>query len=360
MISVSDTCRAIIDAGSFTYHVRAESWLGSQQLAEDIPIDDAGEESDRTLSVPERVLLTVPKRDKGVSWVPTSDTDPLSANGQIIKISLGVQVGLSAIEWFQRGEFVLLSTAEDDQGSLRVTCAGKLYLIHEAGFLTPFQPAGNIGATLRALVEPALSVDLSAAPTDRAVPAAVNWDDRLGAVNELLDAWPAVAAVDQLGALVVVPDATPTVAVRSFTDAYGGTVIRAVGTSTRDGGFNVVVATGTANDGGEVRGQALVTTGQWAYLTGQANPLPVPFGYSSPLLTTVEQCTLAARTVLARKQRQAILRRFTITCTPDPTIQLGDPVAITTGTLSGLLCTVEAFTLPYVPGMMTMTVVSTV
>ena len=106
-------------------------------------------------------------------------------------------------------------------------------------------------------------------------------------------------------------------------------------------------------------GQALVTTGQWAYLTGQANPLPVPFGYSSPLLTTVEQCTLAARTVLARKQRQAILRRFTITCTPDPTIQLGDPVAITTGTLSGLLCTVEAFTLPYVPGMMTMTVVST-
>lgn len=353
MITVSDRARAILDDGSFTYHCRVESWLGDQQLAEDIPVDDGGEDADRTLNVPERVVLTVPKRDRGVTWEPAGDTDPLAAAGQILKVSLGVQIGLGAVEWFQRGEFVLISTVPDGQGALRVTAAGKLYLVQEAGFVSPFQPSGTIAGTLRALVEPALSVDLTDAPTDRSVPGAINWDDRLGAVNELLDSWPAVARINELGYLDVDADTVPTTAVRSFSSDYGGTVITTAGSATRDGGFNVVVATGTASDGGEVRGAAYVTAGPWAYSGGTANPLPVPFGYASPLLTTNPQCEAAARTVLARKMRQAVLDRYTVTCTPDPTIQLGDPI-----TVDGTLCTVETLTLPYVPGEMVMTAVS--
>ena len=136
-------------------------------------------------------------------------------------------------------------------------------------------------------------------------------------------------------------------------------MVRASGSSTRDGAFNVVVATGNAADGSEVRGQAYVDSGPWAYSGGVANPLPVPFGYASPLLTTQNQCTAAAQTVLNRKMREAILRRFTIVCVPDPTLQLGDCVSITNDDVTDLLCTVEDFTLPYKPGEMSLTVVST-
>lgn len=364
MIEVSDLARAIIDTGTFTLRCRVDSWLGDELLASDIPVSDASETSDRSLAVPESVTFTVPKRSRGATWLPTTDDAPLAANGQTLKVSLGVGIGRDTVEWFQRGEFLILNTDEDDDGnSLKVTAVGLLYLVKEAGFVSPFQPSGTIASTLRALIEPAVQANLDAAPTDRAVPSAINWDqDRLGAVYELLDAWPADALMNEQGYLEIQPDVVPTVAVKSFTDRPGGTMVTAVGSSTRDGGFNVVVATGNATDGSEVRGIAYVSSGPWGYFGGQANPLPVPFGYASPLLTNVAQCNAAAATVLRRKMRQAVLRRFTVTAAHDPTIQLGDPVAITNDEVTDLLCTVEAIDLPYIPksgSAMKLTVVST-
>lgn len=358
MITVTDAARGIIDNGSYEYHVNLSSWLGEDLLATDIPVSDGVEICNRSDQVPEYVTLTIPRFDRGVNWMPVTDEDPLSANGQRLKVSLGVGVGPDGVEWFQRGEFLIKDTKREGD-SIQVTAVGLLYLVQEAGFVSPFQPSGNIGATLRALIEPAVSADLDSAPDDRSVPSTINWDNRIGAVYELLDAWPAVGRMTELGYLEVLPDDVPTVAVRSFSDRRGGTMVSATGTSTRDGGFNVVVATGTAADGGEVRGQAVVTSGPWAYSGGVANPLPVPFGYASPLLTTNAMCTAAANTVLRRKMREGVLRRFEVRCVPDPTIQLGDCVAITNDEVTDLLCTVEEIRLPYVPGEMSMTVVTT-
>lgn len=369
MIAVSDAVRSVL-GGSFEYHIQVQSWLGDQLLADDVPVTAGSEDSDRSLAVPERVSFTVPKVDRGFDWTPTTDDHPLAAKGQTLKVSLGVGKGPDGIEFFQRGEFLISDSKEADDGqTIAVTCVGQLALIDEAKFAAPFQPTGTIMSTVRQLLEPAVAVDLGDAPPDRAVPAsAVNWDsDRLGALGELLDSWPAVSRMNEGGYLEIHPDTTPTVAdaVRTFTngadDAEFPTVITATGSSTRDGGFNVVVATGQASDGGEVRGLAYVIAGPWAYVVGPANPLPVPFGYSSPLLTTVAQCTAAANTVLARKMREAVLRRFTVIAVPDPTIQLGDPVLITNDYVTGLLCTVESITLPYfATGPMTLEVVSTV
>lgn len=363
MIPVSDAVRAVLGR-SFDYRVGVQSWLSGELLAEDVPVAAGGEDADRSLAVPERVTLTVPRRANGVDWTPTADDSPLAAKGQTLKISLGVGVGPDGIEWFQRGEFLILSSVQQGDGTILVTLAGLLSLIDEAKFIAPFQPTGSIVTTVRALIEPALTADLSAAPDDRDVPvAAVNWDsDRLGALGELLDAWPAVGQMNEGGFFEVVPDVVPAAAdaVRSFTNAAGGTVITATGASSRDGGFNVVVATGQAADGGEVRGNAYVRTGPWAYGAGIANQLPVPFGYSSPLLTTRAQCEAAAQTVLRRKMREAVLRTFIVTAVPDPTIQLGDPVLVTNDYVTGLLCTVETLSLPYLAtGPMTLTVVST-
>jgi uncharacterized protein DUF5047 len=353
VIDVSATVRAILDGGSsFRYWVSVQAWLGDQLLADVVPVSAGNEESDRTLTVPERVQFTVPARVDGVDWAPVGDDDPLAAQGQTLKVSLGIDKGNDGVEWFQRGEFLVQESALSDDGSqVDVTAVGLLSLIDEAKFVSPFQPTGTIWSTVRDLIEPALTVDLTGAPADRAVPtSAVNWDsDRLGALNEVLDAWPAVPRMNEGGYLEIVPDVVPARAdaVRSFTDGTGGTVIAARGSSTRDGGFNVVVVTGQATDGGEVRGVAYVGSGPWAYGTGPANPLPVPFSYSSPLLATQPQCAAAAQTVLRRKMREAVLKRYDVTAVPDPTLQLGDPVLLSFGGGPELLCTVEQMQLPY-------------
>lgn len=363
MISTSETVRALLDTGaSFTYHLRVASWLGDTQLADDVPVAAANEEGDRGLSVPERVTFTVPREADGYDWTPTTDTHPLAAAGQTLKVSLGIGQGADGIEWFQRGEFLIQET--DQQGeSISVTAVGLLALIDEARFVAPFQPTGTIGSTVRELIEPALTANLENAPSDRNVPtSAVNWDtDRLAALYELMDAWPADVRVNEQGYLEIIADTVPTTddTVRAFSEDTGGTVIEASGSSTRDGGFNVVVATGQSADGNEVRGIAYVNSGPWQYGVGAANPLPVPFGYSSPLLTTNGQCTAAATTVLRRKMRQAVLRQYTVKALPDPTLQLGDPVLMFLGDGEAFVATIEGISLPYTAtGPMTLKVVS--
>lgn len=327
---------------SYRLGLQVQSWLGGTLLAADVPVDSAGEESDRTLRVPERLTFRVPRTDRGESWSPVSADHPLAANGQRLRVQLGVGVAGTGYEWLQRGWYVITDT-ETTGDMVTVTAAGLLYLVEEARLVAPLQPTGTLVSALRALVEPALTVAVDGALTDRAVPSGINWDeDRLQAVLDLLDAWPAEAVVDPAGFLSVVPDVTPTAAVLELTDGVGGTVVRASGASTRDGVASVVVARGSASDGGLVQGVAWST-----YDTTAFNPLPVPRFYESPLITTVAQANAAAAKILARLNRAASVE-FTVECVPHPGLQVGDPVSITTGEYAGLLCTVEGLTLPYV------------
>jgi hypothetical protein len=336
MITVSTTATDVLTR-SYRTHLRVESWRGGVLLAEDVPVDSASEECDRSLRIPERVTFTVPRRDRSVSWAPDGDDHPLAAKGQRLHVKLGVSTVGSQVEWFQRGVFLIAeSTADGDV--VNVSAVGMLTLIDEAKLVSPFQPSGTLASTLRGLVEPALTVLIDAALVDRAVPAGINFDeDRLGAVLELLDAWPADAYVDPAGYLRVQPTTQSTTPLFTLTDDTGGTVVTVAGTSTREGAYTAVVARGTASDGGQVQGTAFD-------LDAVFNPLPVPYFFSSPLLTTVGEASVTAATVLARKQREAA-RDLEVTMVPNPTLQAGD-----VGTVNGSLCSIEALTLPYVAG----------
>jgi hypothetical protein len=345
VIELSDAAKSVLLAGSQRHLVRVESWLDDELLADDIPISAGREEGDRSLAVPERATLTVPRTADGVDWSPDADLHPLAANGQRLRVNLGVELANGVVEWIQRGEFLVFSS-EADGDTVTVESYGLLWLVSEARLVSPYQPSGTLISTLRGLIEPALTVVVDAGLTDRSVPAGVNYDeDRLGAVGELLDAWPAVAQVQPEGYLLVEADVTPTVAdLALLSTGAQAVVINRTGTGTRDGFANVIVARGTAADGGQLQGVAYdVSTGPRRY-GGEANPLPVPTYFTSPLLTTVAQCNAAANTVLARRQRQA-QQPFTVVIPPRPDIVLGDAVSV-----DGLLCTVENLTLPYVPG----------
>jgi len=348
MIEISEEVASVLTR-SHRRHLAVESWLDGELLTDAVPVATGGEDHDRTLSVPERIVLTVPRLYRGESWSPVADDHPLAANGQRLRVQIGVGVGNGRVEWLQRGWF-LVHKSEAAGDAVTVEAVGLLALVQEARLVTPYQPTGTMVSTLRGLVEPALTVTVDDALADRAVPAGINYDeDRLAAVHELLDAWPAEAVVNADGYLAVAPPADTATSVADLTDGAGGTVITAAGQSTREGAFNAVVARGTASDGAQVQGVSYDTSGGPKAYGGAFNPLPVPFFYSSPLLTTVAQAKSAARTILRRKLRE-VARTFTVDMVPNPALELGDAVTITTADVDALVCTIEGLRLPYNAG----------
>lgn len=347
MIEVPQLVTDVLAGPGFQLVVSASSWRGGQLLAADVPIHAATEEVDRAQRIPERVTLTVPRYDGGTVWAPGADVDhPLAANGQQLAVRLGVGTTAGVVEYFGRGWF-LIDDVESDGDTVDVTAVGLLKLIDEARLVAPYQPSGTLGSTLRGLIEPGLTVDLTDAPADRSVPTTgINYDeDRLGAVLELVDAWAAEATVTELGTLAVEPAAIPTTPVATISESGSGAVImRVIGSSSREQGFNVVVARGTASDGGQVQGQAYDTVSNRAYGTAWS-PYPVPYFFASPLLTSNAQCEAAARTVLSRLLRGAGAE-WIIEMVPNPTLQVGDPLQLVAEEFEGLV-TIERSMLPY-------------
>jgi hypothetical protein len=341
---------------SFVMEIRAESWRDGELLADDIPVADGSEERDRSLNVPERITLTIPRRDRGFDWDPRADVDhPLASFGQQLHISYGIDLG-GHFEWIDRGWFLITDSSADGD-TVSATCQGLLTLPDEARFVAPFQPASGdtLASTVRALVEPALTVVFDGALVDRAVPLGMQWDeDRLGALNEVLDAWPADARVTEDGLLLVEELDDTGEPVLDLTDGTGGTVVRWQGSTTRDGAFNVVVAQGEDANGNQLRGTAYDGISPYR-IGGPFSPLPVPYFYASPLMTTVAQCRKAAVTTLARLRRTAS-RKLEVTMVPHPGLIPGDIVSVTGAGLTAAPCMIEALSLPYTPSEMRLTV----
>jgi hypothetical protein len=355
MLDLSADALAMVQR-SYTMQMRVESWLGSQLLSSDVPVNTGSETLDRSSSIPESVTLQLPRTDRGMSWDPLVPDHPVAAYGQRLRISFGVQTGFG-VEWIQRGWF-LVTGSQLDQDTVTVNASGLLALIDEAKFIAPYEPSGTFISTLRGLVEPALTVSIDGALADRSVPVGFQWDtDRLGGLFELLDAWPAVGHVDENGILVVTKPPTTLTPVAALTDAAGGTVIRWQGLAARDGGFNIVVCKGEDSAGNQIIGTASdVNANSPMRISGPFNPLPVPFEFSSPLMSTVAQCRAAAATILERKRRTAT-RKITARMVPHPGLQIGDAVTVTGPELDAATATIEQLVLPYNPIEQTMQLV---
>lgn len=358
MLDMSTTALAVVQGG-YTMDIRAESWLGGLLLADNIPIADGSETRDRSLSVPEQITLTVPRRDRGYDWDPGTDpAHPLAAYGQMLRIDFGVDVG-GQMEWVNRGWF-LITESSTDGDTVSVSCQGLLTLIAEANLISPFQPSSSdtLVSVIRALVEPALTVGFDGTLIDRAVPLGMQWDsDRLGAVTEVLTAWGAAERVTEDGYLLIEPVSDAGASVISISDdPETGTVVRWQGNTTRDGAFNVVVAQGEDASGNQIQGVSYDSDGTSPYqYGGNFNPLPVPYPYQSSLLTTVTQCRTAAAAQLKLLRRQAY-RRLQVTMVPHPGLIPGDIVSVTGAGLTSARCAIESLSLPYSPGEQSLTV----
>jgi hypothetical protein len=323
-------------AGAPGWAPSVSSWLGGDVLAEDVPLVDGSLQVDVTQQIPERVTITVPEQVDGFSWVPGDDPyHPLAKFGQYLDISVTVTSPVSGTDAETRlGRFQIQDWTHDDlAGVVQVECVGLLQRPDDDRFLTPQVPrSGETFASLLArLVGGGMPVVFDAALVDRAVPTSFQWgEDRLGALYEIADAWPARLRVDEYGQLqVLAPLPDVPAPVLSFTDGLGGTVVSAPTSGTRDNVYNVVVARSSVTDDpahAPVQGVAMVTSGPFSALG--------PYGrvvrfWSSPLATTTAQLTKAAQSLLASSLRPA--RQRVVTCAPDPRIELDDPVEVVTG-----------------------------
>lgn len=358
MLDMSAAAQAVV-LRSYEMQVRGTVWQNGVLLAADVPIAEGTETRDRSMAVPESISLTVPRRVAGVTWDPRSSTDPLASDGQQMQISIGVDTGPGGTEWIERGWFLITNTSVDGD-SLTVNLAGLLTLISEAHFAGPFQPSGTFTSTVQSLVEPGLTVQFDAALVDRAIPVGMQWDDdRMGALTEVLNAWPAVCEVTESGYLLVGPLVDSGTPVLALSDAPpSGTVIRWAGESSRDGAFNCVVAQGEDALGNQIQGTAYDNDpGSPFQFGGPFSPFPVPYKTTSSLLTTVAQCRAAAAAALALNRRTAS-RKLTVTLVPHPGVEAGDVVTLTSAELglNAAHAIIETLTMPYTPGEMTLTV----
>ncbi len=343
MIPISSAAAASLLRGNQKRSVRVESWYDDQLLSDNLPVEGGKEDVDRSSNVPERVTFTVPVRAGGVDYTPSDLLSPLAANGQLIRVSLGIEIGFEEIEWMQRGWYVI-TESEVRGDAVEVEAAGLLWKIDEARLVSPLQPSGTFKSTIQALIEPALTVEFDPSLIDRAVPASVNYDeDRLGALQTTLDAWPATAEVTADGYLLVSPVGDPSTSVVSLSTGPGGTVIKKVGKSTRDGVYNAVVAEGQTADGNVVRGVAYDLNGP-KRSGGPFNELPVPLFFSSPLITTQAQANAAANSRMLTLKR-SLSFTYDVTMVPHPALQAGDRV-----TLEGEDGVIEKLSLPWTAG----------
>lgn len=280
-------------------------------------------------AIPERLELTVPRWD-GRDWRPGVDPEhPLARFGQELQVSIRAGSSATTQTWETRVGRFLVTDWNDAAGggAVHVSASGLLRRVQDDRLTAPSQPGSS--ATLlseaRRLLPPGMSASFDAALVDRACPAGMSWsEDRLAALQEIADAWPALLRTDEWGQVSFRPPlpATPS-PVLNFADGVRGTVVSAPRSDTRDGAYSRVVARSSNTATADVQAIADQASGP----TRTDGPYgAVTRVWSSPLLRDGTEALAAAQTMLRNSTLPAQI--LPVTCAPDPRIDLGDAVEV--------------------------------
>lgn len=312
-------------SGGVGWRCVVSSWLAGAWLG-DVPVARGRIIASVSRAVPELLTLTVPRWD-GRDWRPGDSPDhPLARYGQELQVSVVITSAVSGQEWTVRiGRFVITDWSDDDEGRVTVIGEGLLRRVQDDKLAAPLSPRGSLMSEARRLMPVGMSVAFDPALVDRPCPSGMSWsEDRLSALQEIADAWPALLRTDEWGQvsfrapLPSVPQ--PLVWLH---DGERGTVARAPRSDTRSRAFNRLIVRSSATGVEDVQAVVDQTTG----------PMRTdgPYGvvskiYSSPLLLTVGQCAAAGRSMLASSLLPS--RVLPVECASDPRIDLDDPVEV--------------------------------
>ena len=303
-----------------SWRPRVSSWLAGRLLQDDIPVLGGRLTWDASKNVPDALTLTVPRFDGLRDYLPSAPDSPLARYGQQLDVTITVD-GVDV----RMGRYLVVDW-DYDESVIQVSAAGLLQIAADSRLLSSMSPRddGSLRSEFVRLLPEQMSVQFAPGLVDRAVPGAMSWDeDRLEALWEIADAWPAVVRPDAWGQVVVKPpvsvSADPVLSVR---DGEGGTVVSVPRGDTRDGVYNIVVARSSA-DGVVASAKAEVTSGPMNVATYN----PVPKFYASPLLLTDAQCQATANAMRDESTRRSSVLK--VTMAPDPRPELDDTIGVT-------------------------------
>lgn len=305
-------------ASAASWVPKVTSWLGAALLAEDVPISSGRVVWNASAKVPDSLTIVVPRYSAGRDWMPTTATSPLARYGQQLDVTVmvaGVDVRL--------GRFQIIDW-DYDEATITVKGAGLLQIAADSRLLDPTSPRDD--ATLKSefvrLLPEQMAVQFDPALVNRSCPVSMSWDEeRIDALYDIVAAWPAVIRMDSWGQVLVKPPVEASTPELTLTDGVNGTVVSVPRSDTRDGVYNIVKASSSA-DGVEASATAAQTSGPMAVQTYN----PVPRFFSSPLLTTEAECIATAQALLATSMRRSSV--LNVTMAPDPRIELDDSVEV--------------------------------
>lgn len=245
--------------------------------------------------------------DLTTSWAwPRNAAGDLAPYGNELFIERGIEYGNGQREWVGLGYHRIDNPDQDDapRGPIQISAPDRMAGIIDARFLTPRQFSATMtrGALVQQLigeVYPAATISWDdAGVRDGQVGTTVTADrDRFGTLKDLITSLGKVGYWRYDGVFrVETPPAIGGAPSWTVKSGKGGVLVKMSRAITRQGIYNVVAASGT-----EVPVWAAVADLSPSSPTRYGGRFgPVPRFYSSPFLTTTDQCRLAAE-VLLRK-----------------------------------------------------------
>ncbi|SOD72716.1 uncharacterized protein DUF5047 [Jatrophihabitans sp. GAS493] len=345
--------------GSFVPTVQVDAWYDGDLVAENLQVVSGSVTLDSTRAIMGSATVVTVSTDG--SLAPTSWDSPLACYGSELHIRAGIQIPASGPEavslgWFRIDDydappyFRRVGSGPSSQwveSGVQVTntCSDRMAAVDDAQFLAPQQPASLASAQdeITLLCQGIVALEPMTGITDVAIPASLSYQQsRVQAISDLAALMGCTVAMSPNGALQLTPTALGASVWDVTVNDTGASRIAAwARKGARTGLYNAVVSTGTASDGTPVQGVANQTTGPLRY----GGPFGhVPFGHSSPLITSEPAADTDALTTLTNLlAAQTVVLPLQVP--PNTALRPYDVVTVTlpNGTLSG---SVQSMTIP--------------
>lgn len=323
--------------GSYRMVVRVDAMLGGEVVAPNLAVTSGQVvmDGDATVRGSLRVDLAEP------TLVPVSSDSPLAPFGAELAVWVGVvHPSTGATEMVPWGVFGIQDSDVDRRGlATSLNCLDRMQLLADAGLAAEYPvSAGTDWVTaivgLIAASRPDLAVKapatagfttpvLTVSPTDNVADRAAQWARDVG--MELF--------ADHDGSLVLRERASTGDPVVTFSDGEGGVLLDARVSMSRAGAVNQVTVTANQPANTTLISATATDTDPRSPTVWDGNfgrkPLRPPI--TSPNITTAGQAALAAQAEL--ESRRGVPRTVKLETVPNPALQVGDTVQVSTGTL---------------------------
>lgn len=264
--------------------------------------------------------ITVPAMRE---WIPTHPMHPLAAYGQELMVRRGFQLpDGGTVGWETLGTFRILP-AEVDGGWIQLRAESVDTRLNGARWVVSTRTEGTFAEQAAQICAGVVPVIVMAPDRSSVSRSWEQQDSRRSSLFELCDSWGTVPRMVD-GQLTIVPLRTGSEPDVTVSGGRGGSLVDIAPVVDAELVTNVVVASSVPEDEtAPLTAMAVIRTGPRAW--------DGPYGqhvrfFASPLLTTLEQCQLAAETTLARLQ--AVGPDIEATMITNPSVRLDSVLRI--------------------------------